>query len=503
MRHSFFYPSAIGFLVGVLIRSLYDVGTDLIFFIITTSCVLIVYIWKSDFVFERKEARQYSYLFLITIFVVSGGVGCLIVYHAFLFKGDQKLDTFINSTITLKGIIISEADERESGKRFHVKISSSTNVIMTDDLYSHLQYGDEISMTGKLEVPEDFETENGRVFHYKKYLAKDSIFFKINNPEIEVVGHHKGNKIKELLFKIKDIFVTNLDKAIPYPQSTLAAGITIAGKKALPKSIEEEFQRTGTLQVVVLSGYNITIVAEAFMSVTQFLSPVFSASLGGIGIIIFTIMAGGSATVVRGSIMSCLVICTRLFKTRYNVLRALTIAAVSMVIINPYLLVFDPSFQLSFLATLGLILVSPIVEKHLGWITEHLNLRQVTAATIATQIFVTPFILYSSGDISIVALPANMLIFLCMPLTMLTCFITGMSVCINVFLAVPTAYISYLLLWYELTIVHIFSSFSFASVQVNYFPWWVMLVVYNSFAVFIWRFYKKESREKKRHTAHV
>jgi len=193
-------------------------------------------------------------------------------------------------------------------------------------------------------------------------------------------------------------------------------------------------------------------------------------------------MTGGSATVVRASLMAILVIVARATGRLYDITRALLLAGFLMILHNPKILVFDTSFQLSFLSTLGLIYLSPTIEKRLGFITEKLQLRQIAAATIATQIFVLPLLLYQMGQLSLVALPANLLILPTIPWTMLFGFLAGAIGFVSQIIALPFAFIAYILLTFQLKIVAFFATLSFASISIPYFPAWALFFCYAVFA---------------------
>jgi competence protein ComEC len=447
-------------------------------------------------------------------------------YHFYIQDvGEPLLEKYTNQNIEAKGFVVSEPDYRETSVRYVVEIqelvqdkgtviksdsfSSSpddiapgtsvtikpTNIFASDNSYSKVEYGDLVRIKGQLKVPENFEGDTGREFDYKNYLAKDKIFYELKKAEAEILSSGNGNPIKHVLFRIKKSFVENLEEVISFPESQLAGGIVVAGKKSLPQEIQDEFQKTGTLQIVVLSGYNVTIVADMIMSISKTLSFRLSATCGIIGIILFVIMAGGSATIVRGAIMAILVILAKNVRRRYNVTRALFVTGYVMLLYNPMMLLHDPSFQLSFLATSGLIYVSPIVEKRLQWIPERFKLREITSSTLAAQIAVLPLLMYSTGELSIVSLPANILISLVVPMAMLFCFITGLAGYIGVFLAFPISLFAFVLLRYILQIIHILAEIPYASVSVPYFPSIVVSLVYMSYMVFIWKFYSSKKSE--------
>ena len=147
--------------------------------------------------------------------------------------------------------------------------------------------------------------------------------------------------------------------------------------------------------------------------------------------------------------MAILMLFARATGRNYDVARALILAGVFMVLFNPFILVYDVSFQLSFIATVAVIFFTPKIEKYFLWVTPKLGLRDIISVTSAAYIFVMPFILYKMGNLSIVALPTNVLILPFIPITMLLGFLSGIFSFIWYFLAIPFGYISYFLLHYE------------------------------------------------------
>ena len=158
--------------------------------------------------------------------------------------------------------------------------------------------------------------------------------------------------------------------------------------------------------------------------------------------------------------------------------RVFFIAGFFMLLHNPKILVFDVSFQLSFLATVGLIYFSPLIEPKVKWVTEKWKLREIVVATISTQIFVLPFLLYKTGLFSVVSLPVNLLILTAIPATMLLGFLAGTSAFVSAALATPFAWGAYTLLAYELGVVEWFARLPFASITLAAFPSWLAILVY-------------------------
>ena len=152
-----------------------------------------------------------------------------------------------------------------------------------------------------------------------------------------------------------------------------------------------------------------------------------------------------------------------------------------MILINPFILVYDVSFQLSFIATVAVIFVAPKVEKYFQWVTTKFKLRDIFSVTCAVYIFVLPFILYKMGNLSIVALPANILILPFIPWTMGLGFLTGLAGMISHILAAPVGFISELLLRYELGVISFFANLPFAAFSIANFPLILTLLTYTYF----------------------
>jgi len=206
-----------------------------------------------------------------------------------------------------------------------------------------------------------------------------------------------------------------------------------------------------------------------------------------LGIILFAILVGGGATVVRSSIMAIVALFGELARKDYSVSRALFIAALLMIFINPLIILYDPSFQLSFLATLGLVTLSSPLEKKLGFITEKFGVRNLVASTLATQIFVSPLIFHMIGELSIVSIFVNILVLPFIPITMLFVFITGALGFFTEIGSKIVAGISYLLLSYELIIVKYFARLPFAVIRVQAFSFWIVLGFYTFYLAVFWK----------------
>lgn len=445
-------------------------------------------------------ARLFFYVLLILIAVIR---------YIHMPQDDVYLNIYQDKMVDVIGTVIHEPEKKKHHTNIVLSIesisetSSSSNMstsvspaksklLVSIPLLQSVSYGDKVALRGVIKAPKKIISEDGSVFNYPAYLSKDFIFYVMKTENISVIASHQGSRIKEMLLDFKSALLEKFFSVFPTPHSFLAGGLIIAGKGSLDDELQEQFKRAGLIHIVVLSGFNITIVGQFIISLLSFLPAFLKNIFGSVGILLFSVMAGGSATVVRSVIMSLIGLYARASDVTYSALKGLFIAAVLMVVHNPKILFFDPSFQLSFVATLGLILLSSPIKKLCAWIPETFGVREIVSSTFATQIFVTPLILHLSGMISFVSLFVNILVLPVIPLTMLVVCISGLISFIHQSFSLPFAFVSYTLLSYELTIVRVASQYSFASIHFPRLPLSTMLVTYALYlltfgAIFMYR----------------
>lgn len=402
---------------------------------------------------------------------------------------DSHIDEHIEEKVEIKGLIVREPSHKENNQRLLVEVSSGARISVIAERFPRLRYGDVIRLKGKIREPEAFETETGRIFNYDSYLAKDGIAYQMLYPEVELISSGGGSVVFRALFAIRRSFLESISRGIREPNAALVSGITIGAEDGLGEKWEEIFRRVGLVHIIVLSGYNITIVADMLIRAFSFLPRIVALSSGAVGIIAFVLMAGASAATVRAGIMALLVIIAQTIGRRYDASRALCIAGGLMVLHNPHILLHDPSFQLSFLATLGLIYGTPLVSKWFVWIPEKAGFRESAVSTTATQLFVLPLLLYQTGNLSLISLPANISVLWTMSFVMLSTFCAGVVGIFSYWLAFPFALFAYLVSGYVLFIADVFSRIPFASLVVPPMHWGLLVLAYT--ALGFWIYMKK------------
>lgn len=423
------------------------------------------------------------------IFLVAGMWRTEIYENKF---GHSNLAEKVGEKITVQGIIVREPDKRETNNRLFVKVGDDL-LLVTTDRYNSVFYGDEVSVTGKLNMPDNFTTEFGRTFNYVGYLKAQGVEYQISFAQVEVLKNNLGNTIITKLLDFKLAFMNKLETTLTEPAVGLGEGLLLGVKQALGEDLEKAFRATGIIHIVVLSGYNVMLVVAFVMYVLSYFFALRSRVVVGIiAITLFALLVGLSATVVRASIMASILLIAQATGRMYLVLRALLFAGFIMLIFNPFLLVYDVGFQLSFMATLGLILIAPILERFFSKVPKLSGIQMFLVATVATQIAVLPLLLYQIGQFSVVAVVVNLLVLPMVPIAMLLTFATGMTAFVSSNLALLLSYPTYWSLTYINSLALWFADLSFSSFVVPTFSFYVVPIAYFILGIIWWKLYKPE-----------
>ncbi|MFH0779288.1 MAG: ComEC/Rec2 family competence protein [Parcubacteria group bacterium] len=438
----------------------------------------------------------------------------LIVFAALLFFG-VFWNNFFNPTINSKHIsfyngksftfeakISGEPDVRIDQQKLTVKPAEYNGlVLVTTSLYPEYDYGDLLKIKCKLLSPADLgkdlpkDPENiSNDFQYDKYLGRYHIFSVCYQPEIKVVAKNKGNPVIAAIFKIKSVVEEKINKTLPEPEAGLAAGILIGSRKGIPADLLAGFNTAGITHIIAISGYNISIIVALLMNLAKTLCISRKKATWGIfiGLAFFVILTGMSGSVMRAAIMGGIVIFAKHIGRPSKIRNVLILSAALMILFNPKILIWDAGFQLSFLSTIGLIYLSPALEKYLAWLPEKLAIRSNLTSTLSAIIFTLPMILFNFHRLSIVAPVVNLLVLPAIPIAMLTGFLQVVGSFVFPFLGQFIGWFTWLLLAYVVEIVRIFSKLSWAAAEIRI-DWWLMGLLYLIIGIFIYRFKKQQN----------
>ena len=400
-------------------------------------------------------------------------------------------------SLGISGIVSSETIKGDSFSRFKVSLENEykgTNVLFFVKTPSFCSFGDTVVGDGDISLVKDFITNNGKIVPYKNYLKSQKIDYTFYAKEYECnknTNINTTNKIKKFLFGIKNGFLSSTARFVPEPEESLLAGILLGQKFGTEKELLESFRIAGLLHIVVLSGYNITLVAEATRRILFFLPKILRLVLSILFVILFVFISGGEPPAVRAGMMGSLVIISNILGRQTLALNLLFVTSMFMVLVNPLIILYNTSFQLSMLATAGLIILSPKLENKFKFITDKLQIRGIIAATLSTQIFLLPYLVYKIGEVSLIGVLANILVLPLIPLGMLFGFVTGLFGLIFEPLAQIAAIPTYFILKTINSISIFLASVPFASVSLPTLSIYFYFIFSAIILFFIYLLYKK------------
>ncbi len=306
-----------------------------------------------------------------------------------------------------------------------------TNLVVRDSVYDErlqasvvgdieLLPGDRITVRGSVEAPEDFVTNSGRIFGYQAYLSSKGIVGLVKNPTVVLVkeGHISLSRVATIIrYKVADIFAEH----ISFPVDGVIGGMVVGYQGGLPQSIQDLFRDTGVLHVLVLSGYNITLLAGFLALILKSLPFRLRTAITAIAIIMIVLVSGAGVASVRAGIMGSIALVAGLSIRTYQPMRALFVSYIVFFFISPHTIFADPGFHLSFLATLFMIAVLPKVEQLFHFIpqTKHVDLRELIMLAVSAPIFMLPYTMYFSGNFPLASPFANMLLAIVTPIIMI------------------------------------------------------------------------------------
>lgn len=271
--------------------------------------------------------------------------------------------------------------------------------------YPEIAPGDRVSTSGPLEP---LPTDDGG---YATYLRRIGVTATLRGRSLERLG--SDGSAAGAVESLRRSSGEALTRALPEPEAGLAAGILIGLRDRVDRDLAGAFTTAGVSHVVAISGWNIAIVAALVAGLLR-------ARLGRRGrslvtlvaIVAYTVVAGASPSVVRAAVMAAVVLLARESGRAGAAATALGWAVVLLLLADPGT-VADPGFQLSVLATAGLIAWAMRITGRLrswrggllpGWLAESLGV------SFAAEAATLPVVLAGFGRFAVLAPAVNLLV---------------------------------------------------------------------------------------------
>ncbi|MCZ2126158.1 MAG: ComEC/Rec2 family competence protein [Anaerolineales bacterium] len=348
------------------------------------------------------------------------------------------------------------------------------------------EYGERVRLRGQLKTPPENEE-----FSYRDYLARQGIHSYMTSAEVTRLPGKSGTWYYQLIYAFKERLVAATYKIYPDPEASLLAGILFGVDTGLPQKLQKAFKDTGTAHIIAISGFNIAIIADIFFKLFQWLfkRERLGATLAVISIFLYAILVGGDPAVMRAAIMGSFSLFAKQVGRRNDGMNMLALVAAIMAAFNP-LILWDVGFQLSFLATLGLILYADPLSNFTARVFEKIAKRENSPLvafvnenvmlTLAAQLMTIPIMLYYFHRLSLSSFVANPFILPVQPAVMI---LGGLAVLVSL-VAPPLGQLLAWVAWpfsaYTIRVVELFGSIPNGSIPVGNVPLWIIYTMYIS-----------------------
>lgn len=405
------------------------------------------------------------------------------------FYNDREYDLLITGTLT------EPPDYRDNYTNLRIKVSAVDTgdgdleangmVLVRISNNQKYEYGDVLRLRGKLKTPPENED-----FSYRDYLAAQGIHSYMTSAEVTVLPGKGGDPVRGALFAFKQKSLDNIYRMFPDPESSLLAGILLGVDTGLTRELQQAFKNTGTAHIIAISGFNISIIAALFVTYfSRFLGEQRGRLLAIAAIILYTFLVGADAAVVRAAFMGTLALLARQAGRRQMALNTLLAVAAGMCLFLNPLYLWDVGFQLSFFATLGLILyATPFSDFANQVITRYFPtsaaekfaklFSEFVLLTLAAQLTTIPIMAYHFQRISLVSFIANPFILPAQPAVMI---LGGLAVLLSHVwypLGQLAAWVAYPFVVYTIRIVEIFDRVPHGTLFLGDFSIWIVIFFY-------------------------
>lgn len=368
--------------------------------------------------------------------------------------------------------ILSSPQFFSNQQRISVNLENGERIFITAPPYPQFSYGDSVGISGTLQR---------RVLENKKLIL--AMYF----PKIEA-DKNAQNLLLAVTGFVRQKVTLFFEKNLPPISASLLLGIVFGIKENMPKDFTNDLRISGVLHVVAASGMNVTMVGGFLSAIFSFfLKRQYALLLSILGICFYALLAGLEPSIIRASIMGILAFLAQILGRQRLAAYSLFIAAYIMLFVSPSTL-SDVGFQLSFMATLGLIVIRPIFDKNkkLKSLLNKSLVGEDVLTTVCAQASTMPILLANFGSYSFISVFINGLVLWTVPILMTLGGIGGLLGIIFEPIGAIFLYLSLPLLLYFQKIVSVFSqvfgTFTFTSfswqLTVGYYLTLISLIIF-------------------------
>ncbi len=442
----------LAYIVGIIMGLYLRLNLSIVLFCLI---VLIYAILKSKIKLNSK-------IFILIIFISIIGI----LWGHFKFQNFKS--KYSDGQVDMKVKIIKLNAEKEYYKVYVCKNEKKDKFLIYIPNEYNAKIGDLLYVKATFEKPS--VAKNRGAFDYSKYLYSQNIYGVLKIKSLDEI-YYIDNSGTNYIHKIQESIENILGRCFPQDELGIILGMTIGDTSYITEETKTSFKLDGISHLLAVSGSNVSfIILFSKFLLDRILGKKISNYFVIFFIIIFMLVSGASASVVRAAIMGIVVVLADILARKSNVYASICISALIILIYNP-LTIFDTGFILSFGGTLGIVL---LYEKIKTTLLEKLKAKNkiliyiidTLSVTLSSQIILLPIMMYYFNSISLVSILVNLLVVPISGVLTILGFSVYISGLISIKFAQVLSYSTYVLIRLIINIANAFSRFKYASIIV-------------------------------------
>lgn len=326
---------------------------------------------------------------------------------------------FNGKNVTLSGEVLDGPDVRPEGTFYKVQVRAIKSQTGNSKLAGVLRvkvngkgkifaYGDILQLQGRVALPEP--PGNPGAFDYRAWLNRQGIaatLYVVDAKSVKLLGRG-GNLFKQTALALRDYLEKIFDQTMRKNHAVILKGLIFGTQGEIPLDVQQAFNETGLVHILSVSGYHVGLVVALVLALMRLVKvPVQYTAWIAIPVLIFyAFMTGLGPAVLRSTLMAILLLLAHHLGRPQDWPTTLAAAAGFILILNP-LSLYDIGFQLSFVATWGLLYLIPPINALLPKLPPSISL--LITVPLAAQTATLPLVMLYFNLVSPVSVLANLL----------------------------------------------------------------------------------------------
>lgn len=303
---------------------------------------------------------------------------------------EPKLNRGLKGRFRL-GVQQLQVNDVEGRATFRIPVAGKLYVTAPLLQITGLHAGQWVTATGALYRPQAALNPGG--FDFQKYLASQGTFAGLVAETLSFTDVSGWG-----LWQVRQRIVRTQLQALGSPLGQLVSAMVL-GRQAvdLPADIQDLFSQVGLAHTIAASGFHVSLLLGTVLVLMGSQSGQMKLGVGLLVLGGYVILTGLQASVVRAVLMGAAALLGLALDRKVKPLGALLVAVTGMLLANPHW-IWDIGFQLSVMATLGLIVMVPRLARQLDWLP--VTLSALIAVPLAATLWTLPLTLYHFNVIS-------------------------------------------------------------------------------------------------------